>query len=88
MLNHLRDSIIENLNLSLKYNNKFAVNAIKINQNFWRPGIILAGRVMEMGDNGHISIAAVLVEKLIPLRGGYKRLSNLSVLMILNMGTK
>lgn len=52
----------------------FAVNDIKNNQNFWGPGIILARRVMEMGDNWHILIADVLAEKLIPLRGEYKKI--------------
>jgi len=52
----------------------FAVNDVKNNQNFWGPGIILARRVMEMGDNWHILIADVLAEKLIPLRGEYKKI--------------
>ncbi|HET7148266.1 MAG TPA: ATPase domain-containing protein [Candidatus Nitrosopolaris sp.] len=52
----------------------FAVNDIKNNQNFWGPGIILARRVMEMGNNWHILLADVLAEKLIPLRGEYRKI--------------
>jgi len=52
----------------------FAVNDIKNTQNFWGPGIILARRVMDIGDNWHILIAAVLAEKLIPLRPEFKKI--------------
>ena len=52
----------------------FAVNDVKNNQNFWGPGIILARRVMDIGDNWHILIADVLAEKLIPLTGEYKKI--------------
>jgi KaiC/GvpD/RAD55 family RecA-like ATPase len=52
----------------------FAVNDIKNTQNFWGPGIILARRVMDIGDTWHILIAGVLAEKLIPLRPEFKKI--------------
>ena len=39
----------------------FVVNDIKDNQNVWGPGIILARRVMDIGDSLHILLADRLV---------------------------
>jgi hypothetical protein len=50
----------------------FIVNDIKGNQNVWGPGIILARRVMDIGDNMHILISENMADSLIALRDEYK----------------
>ena len=50
----------------------FVVNDIRDNQNVWGPGIILARRVMDIGDNFHILLADRLAEELIALKDEYK----------------
>jgi hypothetical protein len=51
----------------------FVVNDISNNQNVWGPGIILARRVMDIGDNFHILLTDRLAEELIALKDEYKR---------------
>jgi KaiC/GvpD/RAD55 family RecA-like ATPase len=51
----------------------FVVNDIRDNQNVWGPGIILARRVMDIGDNFHILLTDRLAEELIALKDEYKR---------------
>ena len=46
-------------------------------QNILGPGIILARRVMDACDNGHILIAEKLAEELISLNDEYRRVINL-----------
>jgi UDP-N-acetylglucosamine:LPS N-acetylglucosamine transferase len=46
-------------------------------QNIWGPGIVLARRVMDAGDNGHILIAEKLAEELISLKDEYRRIISL-----------
>jgi hypothetical protein len=51
----------------------FIVNDIKGNQNVWGPGIIiLARRVMDIGDNMHILISENMADSLIALRDEYR----------------
>ena len=50
----------------------FIVNDIDNNQNVWGPGIILARRVMDIGDNFHILLADRLAEELIGLKDEYR----------------
>ncbi len=50
----------------------FIVNDINNNQNVWGPGIILARRVMDIGDNFHILLADRLAEELIALKDEYR----------------
>jgi hypothetical protein len=50
----------------------FVVNDIKDNQNVWGPGIILARRVMDIGDSFHILLADRLAEDLIALKYEYR----------------
>jgi hypothetical protein len=50
----------------------FVVNDMNNNQNMWGPGIILARRVMDMGDEGHILIEKNLAESLINLDEKYR----------------
>src|ERR671931_368996 len=52
----------------------FMVNDIKNNQNVWGPGIILARRVMDIGDNLHILLADRLSEELITLKDEYRKI--------------
>ena len=50
----------------------FIVNDINGNQNVWGPGIILARRVMDVGDNSHILLSSTMAESLITLKDEYK----------------
>ncbi|MFZ0511314.1 MAG: ATPase domain-containing protein [Candidatus Nitrosopolaris sp.] len=50
----------------------FIVNDIGDNQNVWGPGIILARRVMDIGDSFHILLADRLAEELIGLKDEYR----------------
>jgi class 3 adenylate cyclase len=50
----------------------FIVNDINGNQNVWGPGIILARRVMDIGDNLHILLSSNMAESLIALKDEYK----------------
>jgi class 3 adenylate cyclase len=51
----------------------FVVNDVRDNQNVWGPGIILARRVMDIGDNFHILLTDRLAEELIALKDEYSR---------------
>jgi Adenylate and Guanylate cyclase catalytic domain len=50
----------------------FIVNDVNNNQNIWGPGIILARRVMDVGNGSHISLEGGLAESLISLEDKYK----------------
>lgn len=50
----------------------FVVSDINNNQNVWGPGIILARRVMDLGDDGHILLADNIAETLMDLKDEYK----------------
>jgi KaiC/GvpD/RAD55 family RecA-like ATPase len=50
----------------------FVVTDINNNQNVWGPGIILARRVMDIGDSGHILLADNIAETLMNLKDEYK----------------
>lgn len=50
----------------------FTVTDMNNVQNVWGPGIILARRVMDAGDNGHILLADNLAEELIALKDEYR----------------
>ena len=55
----------------------FVVSDINNNQNVWGPGIILARRVMDLGDNGHILLADNIAETLTNLKDEYRRVIKL-----------
>jgi len=55
----------------------FTVSDLNNVQNIWGPGIIIARRVMDAGDNGHILIAEKMAEELISLKDEYRRVINL-----------
>ncbi|MCI0618709.1 hypothetical protein L0244_37505, partial [bacterium] len=50
----------------------FTVTDMNNVQNVWGPGIILARRVMDAGDNGHILLADKLAEELIAIKDEYR----------------
>jgi class 3 adenylate cyclase len=50
----------------------FVVSDLNNNQNVWGPGIIMARRVMDIGDDRHILIADNLAEALINLKDEYR----------------
>ena len=51
----------------------FVVSDINNNQNVWGPGIILARRVMDLGDNNHILLADNIAEALMNLKDEYRQ---------------
>ncbi len=51
----------------------FVVSDINNNQNVWGSGIILARRVMDLGDSGHILLADNIAETLINLKDEYRQ---------------
>jgi len=51
----------------------FVVSDINNNQNVWGPGIILARRVMDLGDNGHILLAENIADALMNLKDEYRQ---------------
>lgn len=50
----------------------FTVSDLNDAQNVWGPGIILARRVMDAGDEGHILLAGNIAEDLIALKDEYR----------------
>ena len=54
--------------------NVFIVDDIYGNKNFWGPGIILARRVMDIGDGGHILMTSSMAESLSELSDDYKKI--------------
>ncbi len=61
----------------------FVVSDINNNQNVWGPGIILARRVMDLGDDGHILLADNIAEALMNLKDDYRK-----VIRPISMGYK
>lgn len=55
----------------------FILNDINDNKNLWGPGIVLARRIMDLGDNLHILIVDKLAEELISLSDEYKSIIKL-----------
>jgi KaiC/GvpD/RAD55 family RecA-like ATPase len=51
----------------------FVVSDVNNNQNVWGPGIILARRVMDLGDDGHILLADNIAEALMNLKDEYRQ---------------
>ncbi|MEM2139825.1 MAG: adenylate/guanylate cyclase domain-containing protein [Nitrososphaera sp.] len=54
--------------------NVFVVNDVLGNKNVWGPGIIIARRVMDLGDDGHILVSTRMAEDLRELSDEYKRM--------------
>ncbi len=52
----------------------FLVNDLNNNQNLWGPGIILARRVMDLGDDGHILLEGELTHTLLIIDDKYRDL--------------
>lgn len=54
--------------------NVFVVNDVLENKNVWGPGIIIARRVMDLGDDGHILMSPRMAEDLREISDEYKRI--------------
>lgn len=52
----------------------FVMTDINNNKNLWGPGIVLARRIMDIGDDFHILITERLAEELISLRDEYRKI--------------
>ena len=62
------------IRVGLHAGNVFIVNDLQGNKNVWGPGIILARRVMDYGDNGHILLSTRMAEDLRELSDEYKQI--------------
>ncbi len=60
--------------IGLHAGNCFIVNDLHGNKNVWGPGIIIARRVMDFGDDGHILLSPKLAEELRELADEYKKI--------------
>jgi hypothetical protein len=60
--------------IGLHSGNCFIVNDILENKNIWGPGIILARRVMDFGDDGHILMSSSLADALRELSDEYRQI--------------
>ena len=58
--------------IGLNSGSVFISKDINDNKNLWGPGIVIARRVMDIGDDSHILIADRLAEELISLRDEYR----------------
>jgi KaiC/GvpD/RAD55 family RecA-like ATPase len=67
-----RNEDIIGVRIGLSSGPVFIVNDINNNQNVWGPGIILARRIMDIGDNFHILLADRLAEELRALKDEYR----------------
>ncbi len=54
--------------------NVFMVDDVFGNKNFWGPGLILARRVMDIGDAGHILMTSSMAESLLELSDDFKKI--------------
>lgn len=58
--------------IGLHSGNVFLVGDIYGNSNFWGPGIVLARRVMDFGDDGHILLSPRMAEDLLEISDEYR----------------
>jgi len=59
------------IRIGLHSGNGFIINDLRGNKNTWGPGIILARRIMDFGDDGHILLSTQLAEDLRELSDEY-----------------
>lgn len=71
--NKLEEDVI-GVRIGLSSGPVFVHNDINNNKNLWGPGMVLARRVMDLGDNLHILIADRLAAELITLRDEYREI--------------
>ncbi|HJT10155.1 MAG TPA: adenylate/guanylate cyclase domain-containing protein [Candidatus Nitrosotalea sp.] len=64
-------SEIVQVRVGLHSGNVFVVNDIQGNKNIWGPGLIIARRVMDFGDEDHILLSSALAESLHELSDEY-----------------
>ncbi|MDE1867908.1 MAG: hypothetical protein KGI08_09405, partial [Thaumarchaeota archaeon] len=64
-------SEIVQVRIGLHSGNVFVVNDIQGNKNIWGPGLIIARRVMDFGDENHILLSNTLAESLHELSDEY-----------------
>ena len=67
-------SEIVQVRIGLHSGNVFVVNDIQGNKNIWGPGLIIARRVMDFGDEGHILLSNSLAESLHELSDEYQQI--------------
>jgi hypothetical protein len=62
------------IRIGIHNGNVFIVNDVLGNKNIWGPGIIMARRVMDLGNDGHILLSTKTAEELLELSDDYKRI--------------
>jgi hypothetical protein len=67
-------SEIVQVRIGLHNGNVFVVNDIQGNKNIWGPGLIIARRVMDFGDENHILLSNTLAENLHELSDEYQQI--------------
>jgi hypothetical protein len=67
-------SEIVQIRIGLHSGNVFVVNDIQGNKNIWGPGLIIARRVMDFGDENHILLSNTLAEGLLELADEYQQI--------------
>ncbi len=67
-------SEIVRIRIGLHSGNVFVVDDIRKNKNVWGPGIILARRVMDFGDDSHILLSPRMAEDLRELSDEYRKI--------------
>ena len=67
-------SEIIQVRVGLHSGNVFVVNDIQGNKNIWGPGLIIARRVMDFGDENHILLSNALAESLLELSDEYLKI--------------
>src|ERR1041385_1737508 len=67
-------SLLKQCEIGLHSGPVFIVNDILNNKNVWGPGIIVARRIMDIGDDGHILLSSRTAEDLRELSDQYKQI--------------
>ena len=62
------------LRIGCNVGNVFAIKDLEDNLTIWGPGVIIARRVMDLGDSGHILMSSIMVERLYELSEDYKKI--------------
>ncbi len=62
------------LRIGCNVGNVFAIKDLEDNLTIWGPGVIIARRVMDLGDSGHILMSSIMVERLYELSDDYKKI--------------
>jgi len=78
MLKNYNDDNSQNENIKVRIGchsgDVFFVNDLEGTENLWGPGIIMAKRVMDAGDSGHILMTSTMADSLVELSDDYRKI--------------